>query len=73
MEEGETSLFHKENHNGNNTHWVNIVDGAQLQEPICEDNMGKIVHGDSQSKDKEKHLDEMLMKFEEEIKLLERY
>jgi len=70
-EEDKTSLFHKDNHNGNHTQWVNIVDVAQLQEPVSEENGGKRVHGDSQSKYREKHSDEMIMKFEEEIKLME--
>jgi len=53
MEEDETSLFHKDNQNGNHMQWVNIVDGAQFQETTSKDKKGKLLHGDCQREDNE--------------------
>lgn len=52
---------------------VNSIFGGQLQEPVSVQSMTKLAHEDNQKKDKDEyqHFDEMLMRCEEELKLLE--
>jgi hypothetical protein len=71
MKEDEITLSHKgkmETH----THLCNSITGGQLQESIGAESRIKLAHKDSQGKDKEKNLDAMLRKYDDEFEFPER-
>lgn len=64
-------MSHKGNQGETHIQLTNAIVGKQLQEPVNAENRTKLAQEDSQKNDQEQHSEAMLMRYEEELKLLE--